>query len=232
LKPLRLPANQLPRFFRGGQQIARFRGLPPQAEDAPEDWVGATNTVRGEVELGLSRLDDGRLLRDAIDADPEGFLGPGRSEPRLLVKLLDAGERLPVHVHPDREFAREHLASRYGKTEAWVIVQTGDASTVWLGFRDGIDQAALELWVGAQDVPAMLAAMNRVSVTPGDVVYVPAGVPHAIGAGILLVELQEPSDLSILLEWEGFAIDGRRDGHLGLGFPTALRAVDRSSASR
>jgi mannose-6-phosphate isomerase len=73
----------------------------------------------------------------------------------------------------------------------------------------------------------MLDAMHRVHVRAGDAVLVPAGLPHAIGAGAFVVELQEPTDLSILLEWDGFAIDGPRDGHLGLGHATALRAVDR-----
>jgi mannose-6-phosphate isomerase len=54
----------------------------------------------------------------------------------------------------------------------------------------------------------------------------PAGTPHFIGEGILVVELQEPTDLSILLEWDGLAVDGDREGHLGLGFDVALRAVD------
>jgi mannose-6-phosphate isomerase len=53
-------------------------------------------------------------------------------------------------------------------------------------------------------------------------------MPHAIGEGVLLVELQEPTDFSVLLEWDGFAVDGRRDGHLGLGFELALGCVDRS----
>jgi mannose-6-phosphate isomerase len=62
-------------------------------------------------------------------------------------------------------------------------------------------------------------------VAPGDTVLVPASTPHAIGAGILLVELQEPTDLSVLLEWKGYDIDGERAGHLGLGFDVALGSV-------
>jgi mannose-6-phosphate isomerase len=61
---------------------------------------------------------------------------------------------------------------------------------------------------------------------PGDGVFVPAGTPHFIGQGVLVVEVQEPTDLSILLEWEGFAVDGDRDGHLGVGFDVAVTAVD------
>ena len=100
----------------------------------PEDWVGSTTTVFGERELGLSPLADGRLLRDAVAADPARSSARARrplgADPALLVKLLDAGERLPVHVHPDGAFARETLDSPYGKTEAWIVVDTaGPAAT-------------------------------------------------------------------------------------------------------
>jgi mannose-6-phosphate isomerase len=61
--------------------------------------------------------------------------------------------------------------------------------------------------------------------------YVPPGVLHAVGKGVFLVELQEPEDLSILLEWRGFELDGERDGHLGLGFDLALEAVECRSRS-
>jgi mannose-6-phosphate isomerase len=166
---------------------------------------------------------------------PEAFLGPEHAElyggePGILVKLLDAGERLPVHLHPDRAFARERLGSSYGKSEAWVIaVADGADPSVHLGFREEVDERTLSDWVERQDVPAMLEALNRRAVSPGDAIFVPAGMPHAIGAGILIVEVQEPTDLSVLLEWEEFAIDGREHGHLGLGFDVALAAVDRSA---
>jgi mannose-6-phosphate isomerase len=62
-------------------------------------------------------------------------------------------------------------------------------------------------------------------VKAGDAIFVPAGVVHAIESGIFVLELQEPTDLSILLEWDGFAVDGDKDGHLNLGFDKALEAL-------
>jgi mannose-6-phosphate isomerase len=230
VKPLALPPNQLHRFYRGGPRIAALRGLPASDERAPEDWVGSTTTTFGSQQEGLSRLDDGRLLTDALAADGEAFLGPGHADgdPALLVKLLDAGERLPVHFHPDRAFAERQLGLGHGKSEAWVVVAAeGDDAAVQLGLREPVDEATLAGWVERQDVDAMLAALNPVPVRAGDTFFVPAGVLHAIGAGLLIVELQEPSDLSVLLEWDGFEIDGRAEGHLGLGFETALQAADR-----
>jgi mannose-6-phosphate isomerase len=229
-----LEPNILQRFYRGGSRIAEFRKMPVGNDDAPEDWVGSTTCVHGEDVLGLTMLPGGRSLREAIARDPLGYLGADHAasrgdNPGLLVKLLDAGERLPVHCHPDRAFARRHLNSRYGKTEAWVVMGAGGVGgTVHLGFGDDVPMQRLRRWVGEQDGPGLLAAMNEVVVRPGEAWLIPAGVPHAIGEGLLIVELQEPTDFSVLLEWRGYPIDGERDGHLGLGFDVALEAVDRS----
>jgi len=234
MRPVKLPANQLRRFYRGGPAIARFRGSASAEGYVPEDWVGSTTAAFGNDKEGLSQLPDGRLFRDALAADPEPFLGRTHLErfgadPALLVKLLDAGQRLPVHCHPSREFARRHLDCPYGKTEAWVITEVrGAAPAVHLGFTHDVDPATLAGWVGRQETETLLAALHRLPVAPGDAVLVPAGVPHAIGEGVFLVELQEPTDFSVLLEWDKFAIDGRADGHLGLGFDVALECVDRS----
>jgi mannose-6-phosphate isomerase len=234
VRPVVLPPNGVPRFYRGGPAIAALRGTEPRGERVPEDWVGSTTTVFGEDELGLSRLPGGELLRDAVVADPVGFLGADHAaaraaDPALLVKLLDAGERLPVHVHPNRGFARSELGMPYGKTEAWVVVGTTrpDAS-VHVGFRDDVPPEALQRWVREQDHAALLGALNPVAAQPGDAIFVPAGVPHAIGEGLLIVELQEPSDLSVLLEWQGFGIEDPSEASLGLGWDGALACVDRS----
>jgi mannose-6-phosphate isomerase len=233
MKPVVLPPNGVPRFYRGGATLAALRGIESAGERVPEEWVGSVTTVFGSEELGLSRLPDGRLLRDAVDADPIGFLGPQHAarhgaDPRLLVKILDAGERLPVHVHPNGAFAREALSSPYGKSEAWIVIATvGPVATVHVGFREDVSATTLEHWVRAQDAPAMLAALNAVDVQVGDAIFVPAGLPHAIGEGVLIVELQEPSDLSVLLEWRGFA-GGEHEATLGLGWDRALRCVELS----
>jgi mannose-6-phosphate isomerase len=236
VKPIRLAANRFPRFYRGGPAIDELRGTTPGSggDFLPEDWVGSATAAFGSVADGLTRLEDGSTLRRAIEADPEGFLGRDHADaygasPALLVKLLHAGERLPVHCHPDRDFARRHLGCRWGKTEAWVIAGTEvPEPVVHLGFREAMDAGRLAELVAGQRVEPLLAGLTTVPVAAGDTVLVPAGLPHAIGQGVLLVELQEPTDLSVLLEWEGFAVDGRAQGHLGLGFELALGCVDRS----
>jgi mannose-6-phosphate isomerase len=232
--PIRLPTNYVARFYRAGTHLGAFRGQPT-GEYEPEDWVGSVTLVNGAVDgLGRSRLADGRWLADAVGGAPEAYLGAAHVDrfgagTELLVKLLDAGERLPVHCHPSREFAREHLACRHGKTEAWVILSAPPDGAVYLGFRDAVPSATLSGWVERQDSAGMLAAMNRIPVRAGDALLVAAGIPHAIGAGIFLTELQEPTDLSVLLEWQGYDTDGPREGHLGLGYDTALASVDTSA---
>jgi mannose-6-phosphate isomerase len=224
VKPARVLPARVYRFYRGGALIDRLRGEPERDGDHPEDWIGsvvqARNAGRDEPFAGLSRLADGTLLRDAVTADPEGW-----GTPNLLVKLLDSVERLPVHAHPGRAFAREHLGSTYGKTEAWVIVATrGDDAELWLGLREPVPCREYRRWIDEQDVDALLGSLNHLRVRPGDVVFVPAGVPHAIGAGALMVELQEPSDFSIVCESKGFPVSPD-EAHLGLGWDVALEAL-------
>jgi mannose-6-phosphate isomerase len=222
------------RFYRGGALLGQLRGEPERDGFFPEDWLGsvtaAANPDRDDQEEGLSRLCDGRLLRDAIEADPVSWLGEahigtyGKST-GLLVKLLDAAERLPVHVHPDRAFAREHLRSRFGKTEAWVVLATReDAGEVWVGLPEPVEAAEYREWVDEQNVAALRSSLTRVEVRAGDTIYVPAGIPHAIGAGVFLAELQEPTDFSIICEWQGFPIRPA-DSHLGLGWDTVIDAL-------
>lgn len=232
LRPVPLPANQPERFYRGGAAIAALRGSRP-LEFGPEDWVGSCTTMHGARDLGLSTLPSGTLLRDAISAHADNWLGAAHlarygADSALLVKLLDAGQRLPVHCHPSDAFAGRHFDSRYGKTEAWIVVGTAGAdSTVYIGFTERQTVETVAGWVASQDSSAMLGALNAVTVRPGDTVFVPAGVPHAIGAGVFIVELQQPTDLSVTLEWKDFLGD-EEGGHLGIGFETALGCLDRS----
>lgn len=234
MNPIPLPSNRpAERFYRGGARISAFRGETGGAPREPEDWIGSTTTVNGEPSLGLTTLPDGRVLRDAVEQDPRAWLGADHvarwgADTRLLVKLLDAGQRLPVHAHPHDDFAASHLGRAHGKAEAWYILQGG---TVHVGLREDSDAAELAALVADQDVAALLALLHEVEVAPGDVVWVPPGELHAIGAGILLLELQQPEDLSILLEWQDFAIDGAAVGHLGLGFDLALAAVNTKGRS-
>jgi mannose-6-phosphate isomerase len=233
MKPEVLPPNVLRHFYAGGPRIAALRGIELESDHMPEEWIGAVNTMFGS-ERGPSRFEDGTLVRDAVQADPEAYLGPEHvarygADTALLVKLLDAGQRLPAHFHPGRAFAREALGSSHGKTEAWLIVEADPGAAVWVGFNRAVELDEVREWMRTQDSAAMLAAMHELPVSPGDAIFVPAGTAHAIGEGILLIELQEPTDMSVTIEWEGFELSPD-DGHLGLGWDRALQALDLSAA--
>lgn len=231
LAPIALAANQPQQFYRGGSSIADLRETSDDRDFGPEDWVASTTARFGHADAGLSRLPDDRLLRDAVREHPESWLGPAHLDAfgdntALLVKLLDAGQRLPVHCHPSDTFARQHLGSRFGKTEAWVVVGTsGPNPVVYLGFRADVAPETVEHWVSTQDSSAMLGALNEIPVRAGDTVHVPAGTPHAIGAGVFLVELQQPTDFSVTLEWQGFLADAE-NAFLGMEPHRALETVN------
>jgi mannose-6-phosphate isomerase len=233
VKPQILPPNVLRHFYAGGTRIAALRGLELDSDHMPEEWLGAVNTAFGSSDRGLSRLENGTLVRDAVAAEPEAWLGPDHvrrygSDPALLVKLLDAGQRLPVHFHPGRAFAHEALGLAHGKTEAWLILEAEPGAKVHAAFTRPVELDELREWMRAQDSAAMLEALHELPVSAGDGILIPAGTPHAIGAGILMVEVQEPTDLSVLLEWDGFELS-EEDGHLDLGWNRALEALDRTA---
>jgi mannose-6-phosphate isomerase len=235
VRPLLLEPTRVHRFYRGGALLGRLRGRPEADAFLPEDWLGsitpARNPGRDDPDEGLSRLAGGGSLRDAIEAEPIAWLGEAHvarfgTSTGVLAKLLDTAERLPVHVHPGRAFAREAFGSKFGKTEAWIVLDTrGDEAEVWVGLREPVPPERYRGWIEDQDVDRLLSSLNAISVRAGDVVYVPAGVPHAIGPGVLIAELQEPTDFSFLCEWQSFPVRPE-DSHLGLGWETALAAID------
>jgi mannose-6-phosphate isomerase len=228
MQPILLGPNLPETFYRGSGRLAAFRGL--ELAPRPEDWVASLTTRFGQKSAGLAALEDGRLLSELIAEDPESWFGAADSDAALLVKLLDAGQRLPVHVHPNRPFAQSHLASPYGKTEAWIVLDAAEDAGVHLGFARDIDPDELSRWVREQDVGALLGATNRIPVAAGDAILCPAGMPHAIDKDVLLIELQEPTDFSVLLEWKGFPLSPD-DAMLGLPFDEALGCVDRRACT-
>jgi mannose-6-phosphate isomerase len=230
-RPEPVAANTFKTFYPGAGRIAAFRNDTALDPEHAEDWVGSITTRTGQAPLGLSRLADGTLLSERIAEDPATWVGPEETgdpadKAALLAKLLDAGARLPLHIHPDRAFAAEHLASRYGKSEAWLVLHADPDSSAHLGFARDVDADELTDWVTRQDVASLLDACHQVPISTGDVVFCPGGVPHAIGEGVLILEVQEPTDLSIMLEWEGHPLDPA-DSFLGLVPEVALGAVRR-----
>lgn len=233
IQPTVLPSNRpRDRFYRGGERISTFRGEPGQGPRTPEDWVASTTSCRGCGDhVGQSYLPNGELLKDNVASHPIEWLGEEHvrrfgADTKILVKLLDAGERLPVHAHPDASWAQKNVpgSPRHGKAEAWYFLTGGE---VLLGLKRDVSIDELYALVKTQDVDTLKSLMHSLTVRPHQTVYVPPGTLHAIGEGHLIVEVQEPEDMSILVEFKDFQIDGWADGFLGLDPKFALEAVQR-----
>ena len=236
--PYVLAPNQPRRPYRGGAGIAALRGAPQVDDHRPEDFLASTTAVHGSEDVGRSRLPDGTLLVDAVRQDPEWFLGAEhvtRHGPatRLLVKLINPAQRLFAHLHPDDEYARRRLDEPNGKTEAWVVVDApAEGATAYLGFREEVTSADVARWVDEGDTGDLLGRMNQLELTVGDAFLVPAGLAHALAPGLTIVELQQPSDLSVLLEWRGFDGLTAESATLGLDAAEVFDALESSARSR
>jgi mannose-6-phosphate isomerase class I len=157
----------------------------------------AADTVIGESwEISVepdfpARLDDGRLLGQYIAADPAHVLGAeharGRDSTALLVKLLDAREPLSVQIHPSDHYAGLS-AGESGKPESWYVVERDPGAGFYLGFQRGTREA--DVRAALQEGASLEPLLRFVAVEPGDFFVIDAGTPHAIGAGVTLIEPQ------------------------------------------
>ncbi len=190
----------------GGEALARLYGKDlPAGEKVGETWEVADRPE------GWSVVAEGPLagtpLPDLYRRDPSGLTGladPPRRFP-LLVKFLDATDRLSLQVHPDEEAARKLAVEP--KTECWVIVAARPDAFLYLGLAPGKrpDDLATALSRGNPE-----AVLSRVRVSAGDFFFVPAGTVHAIGPGIVLAEIQQNSDTTFRLsDWNRAGPDGK-----------------------
>ena len=218
---IELPQNRVWRGYQGGRILDQLAGKEhPCDSHFPEDWIGSAVPAnnpdsQGETEGISTVLINGRewLFSDLLAQDPEYFLGPDQvsrygDRPMLLVKLLDSAVRLPLQAHPTAEFARAGLGSNAGKAEAYYILDVREETEdpfVYLGFQRPPTRDEFKRCIETQDIATMKSWFDRISVQAGDVVFIPGGVPHAIGGGIFMVEIMEPSDLAVRFE---FTTDG------------------------
>lgn len=190
----KLKQNRVGRTYLGGSRIDRFtsRKFDNHGDiPHPEDWLASvTSVVNGGVSEGLGGTEDGISIKDIIGDD----VLP------ILVKLLDSDERLVLQAHPTIKFAKENLNSDFGKTECWYFIDCEKDACVYLGFKDGVTKADWKEAMLRQNPDELLSMVCKVPVKTGDFVFVDGGIPHAIGAGCFIIELQEPSDLMVVAE--------------------------------
>lgn len=247
--PIRLDNPRAWRTYLGGRGIDALHGIEGGKDGHfPEEWimslVTARNAGREDVkDEGLSHLYGSELtLKEVIERDPVRYLGHSVDKDTIslgvLVKLIDSAERLTLQVHPDKKRAMELFHSPYGKTECWHILGcreiNGQKPCVYLGFKPGVTREEWKKCFDEQDLERMLDCVQRYDVEPGDTILIRGGMPHAIGAGCFLAEIQEPTDYTIRVERttpNGFQVDDYMC-HQGLGFKRMFDAFDYTERSR
>ncbi len=222
-RPVFFKRNRVFRVYLGGKLFGDFLGDKPEDGFYPEEWVAssvhALNAGSTDPLEGISIVEDTDLpFNQLLEEHREDCLGD-RQDLGVLVKYLDSAIRLPMQVHPTREFSRQYFHSNYGKAESWLILATRPDACIYFGFSRQITREEFEKAVdqSQHDKSCMTEFVNRVPVKTGDVFFVPAGVIHAIGAGCLLLEAQEPTDFTVQPEhWCGDHKLNDHEMYLGL----------------
>lgn len=215
---LPLPPNRVWRTYLGGATLDRMEGKDVPADTHfPEDWIlsttAAINQGREEYrEEGLSRtrIADRELsLRDLFAEQPQEMVGPEHyrrfgAQAAFLLKYLDSSIRLHLQCHPTVPFSQQHLNSNAGKTEGYVILghRPEVQPYIYLGFQRPPDPVRFRQAIVEQDTAFILSCFDRIPVKAGDVFLVPGGLPHAIGEGVFMIEIMEPTDFAVRIEFE------------------------------
>ncbi len=197
----------LRRLIWGGKRLGTVLHKPiTDAADYAESWeLSDYHDAVSIVEEGPLR---GMSLRDLVKTrGPEllgSAVGPSEQFP-LLVKFIDANQVLSVQVHPDQETG-QRLAGDNGKTETWVILAAAPGSLIYSGLKSGVGPDELVKAIESGSVEALLHSFEP---RPGDCILIEAGTVHAIGAGVLLAEIQQMSDATFrIYDWGRLQPDG------------------------
>lgn len=210
--PTVLPLDEgyFPRIW-GGRRLEKLYGKSlPEAETIGEAWLVSDHPQHESIVMDGPRK--GATLRSLLEEDARYILGShaqrtvnGRFP--LLLKLLDAQDVLSVQVHPDDECAKRLGEPDVGKTEMWHVLHAEPGSELICGLDPEVTAEQLEGL--ASDGPALERAMRHLSAQPGDSAFLPAGTVHAIGAGLVLAEIQQNSDVTYrLYDWGRVQADG------------------------
>ena len=238
-----LKPNRIQRGYKGGKILDELEGKKnPSDNYFPEDWIASTvkvvNRGRETYNEGISKVNiAGKeyLLTELLKDYGEDILGNehiakySRNMP-FLVKLLDSSIRLNFQAHPDTAFAKRYLNSNHGKTEAYVILgfrENTKSPYIYLGFQNSPTREEWKEIILRQNIKKMESYFEKIPVKRGDVFVIPAGLPHAIGEGIFMLEIMEPTDFTVVAEFEkdGYVLP-EEARFMGLGIERCLDVFD------
>ncbi len=211
----------LRRYLWGGHRLQTLLGKNIGEEACAESWEIVDRGADQSVVINGPLT--GWTLHQLITRHGPEMLG--RHHPRdrfpLLLKYLDCQQDLSVQVHPNDQQAAKLDPPDLGKTEAWVVLHADPDSRIYAGLKSGVDRQHLEECIGAGRVTECLHSFPP---KVGDCVFIPAGTVHALGAGLVVAEIQQASDTTFrLYDWNRVGPDGRpRTLHV----PQALQVID------
>ena len=247
-----LEPNRVWRTYPGGRELDVMEGKePPGDTHFPEDWIASTtraiNLGREHLEEeGLSKVDingEQWLLKKLCEKYPNEILGAEHfakfgSTTQFLIKFLDSAIRLHLQCHPTIPFAKEFLDSNSGKTEAYVILGSREEIAdpyIYLGFQNPPTVEEFKHVIETQDTDKLLSYFEKIPIQPGDVFIVPGGMPHAIGEGVYMIEIMEPTDLVARIEFErgGYTLpEAARFMNRGIDFALTMFNYDAVSVDQ
>lgn len=236
-EPIFFERNRVYRIYLGGKQYSKIFNNSDHYDDGtdnffPEEWIAskvkAINPKYFGERDGVSVVKGTKLFLDDLLKDyPNEMLGNRKYD--CLVKFLDSAIRLPFQVHPTKQFSRENFNSEYGKTEAWLVVETRKDAKLYFGFKDKITKEELSALEERSEVEKDIMGnlLHGVDVKVGDVWLIKAGLIHALGAGCTVIEVQEPTDFTIQPErWCGDYHISYNEEYIGLTKDKALDAIN------
>ena len=207
----------------GGNKLNQAVSAELQMDNLGEIW--SISGVAENISIVENGVLTGKNLQELIEIYQEKLVGKkvwekfGNEFP-LLIKFIDAAQPLSVQVHPNDEQAKK-LHNSFGKSEMWYIMEAEKDSELIIGFKEGIGKSDYEKHLKTETLEEIL---GKIPVEKGDAVYIPAGRVHAIGAGIVLAEIQQTSDVTYrIYDYNRIDKDGKkRELHTNL----ALNAID------
>ncbi|MFE3870985.1 type I phosphomannose isomerase catalytic subunit [Flavobacterium sp. ZS1P70] len=207
----------------GGEKLKTVLHKPITSKITGESWE--LSTVEGDVSVVANGEWKGKSLTTLIDDFPNEILGTkvharfGKQFP-LLFKYLDAREDLSIQVHPNDELARKRHNS-FGKTEMWYVMQADEDARIIVGFKEKSNPAE---YLENLKNKTLLSLLDDVRVKAGDVFFLETGTVHAIGAGLVVAEIQQTSDITYrLYDFDRVDAQGKtRELHVDL----ALEAIN------